>query len=134
MKSCENCLFAATHEQCDGCLGNPPSGQPFEYKHWTKGDGIARLRQLQKSGECNIVIGGQGEAEVNAKWTPAEAYQHLFRAAEACGYAITKGRWEFSVSEIELGLPHGHFRVIWWNEKLHAIEQIQTRTVWHRDL
>jgi len=130
-KSCETCLYALTHEKCSGCLGNPTSGQSYAYHHWIAGDGVARLRQQQKSGERNIVIGSQGEAEVNVRWTPDEAYKNLFHAAEACGYAITKGRWEFSTSELELGLPHGHFRITWWNNQLHAIDQIIIRNHWH---
>ncbi len=129
-KSCETCLYALTHEKCPGCLGN----QPFQYLNWSAanlGEQLKRLRELQRSGERNIVIGGQGEAEVNAEWTPKESYEKLFHVAEACGYMITKGRWNFQTSEIELGLPHGHFRIIWWNDQLHAIEQIVTHTIWH---
>jgi len=134
-KSCETCLYAATHEQCDGCLGNPPAGQPFEYKHWTEGDGIARRRELEKTGQRNIVIGGAGEAEVNVNWTPDQTLTHLVMVAEACGYCVTKGRhWEYFCHELEIVTGEGHFRLTWWHNQFRSIERITTRTVWHRNL
>ncbi len=125
MKSCETCLYSATHEKCDGCLGN----QPFAYKNWTEGDGIARRRELENSGQRNIVIGG--EAEVNVNWKPDEAYKELFRVAEACGYSINRRNWGFSSCQIEIGTPDGHFVVTWWDGKLYAIERVTTHILWH---
>ena len=131
-KSCESCLYAATHEQCDGCLGNPPAGAPFAYKHWTPGDGIARRRELEKSGQRNIVIGGVGEAEVNVNWTPDEAFQNLSKVAQACGYFVARSRqWNSLCHELEILTPAGHFRLTWHHGKFQHISRITIQTVWH---
>jgi hypothetical protein len=89
----------------------------------------------KKSGQCNIVIGGAGEAEVNVNWTPDEAFQNLSKVAEACGYFVTRGRqWEFFCHELEIATPEGYFRLTWWRNQFRSIDKIVTRTVWHRDL
>ena len=93
---CQTCLYMATHEQCDGCLrtaedykaikfdGSP--GPPFRYLNYKEGNWMDRRIQQEMDGVCNIVIGGQGEAEVNTKWTPEETSKHLHYVSEQCGY------------------------------------------------
>lgn len=133
MKSCQTCLYALTHEKCDGCLG-PVGTTPYLYQNWLAGDGVARQDELQRTGERSIVIGGQGEAEVNVKTPPGDVFKNLCRVAEQCGYSVRKGQWgRFSTTtkELEILMPHGHFRLIWWNDSLHAIERVITRTLWH---
>jgi len=86
-RSCEMCLYMATHEKCDGCLFPNNSDGTFPYTNYIPGNWLRRLDEFEKAGELNIVIGGQGEAEVNVKWTPKETTQHLHRVAEQCGYS-----------------------------------------------
>ena len=72
--SCQTCVYMATHEECDGCLGSGrPPGEPFEYKHHKPGNWLRRVDDMERRGLRSVVIGGQGEAEVCMKQTPAEA-------------------------------------------------------------
>ena len=93
---CQTCLYMATHEHCDGCLrteedykamrwdGSPDP--PYRYLHYKEGNWMDRVMQAWIDGTQNIVIGGQGEAEVNTKWTPQETSDSLHRVSEQCGY------------------------------------------------
>ena len=115
--SCMNCLYALTYEKCggepeDSCLCPPEywaarkrgENPPYAYRFWKEGDGFARRQELELLGEMNIVIGGQGEAEVNVKRSYEETLNELHRVACECGYLIRgDGR------TINCILPHGVF-------------------------
>ena len=78
-KNCLSCINNGTDKtQCEGCLDN-------NYANWEAGDSDAKLLEMQRSGERNIVIGGEGEMEVNALWGYEEAYMKLFDVAEQVG-------------------------------------------------
>jgi len=93
MKECSTCVNGLTTShpdrgRCDECLSPDVPGEI--YKHWVEGDPRVRLLELQRSGEINIVIGGEGEHEVNANWTMDEAHKHLADTCEACGGLVVR--------------------------------------------
>ena len=120
MKSCSNCVNGLTtshpdRDRCNECLGHAPSLfgiiPPGEiYKHWEEGDPRVRLLELQRSGEINIVIGGEGEHEINAKWSIHEAYKHLANVCNECGGLVTMD----SSIQLVLGKTYGPSFVIEW--------------------
>lgn len=112
-KGCSTCLYLATREKCDGCLG-PVGVSRFLYLNWTPGDGIARVRDFERRGLRNIVIGWQGEAEVNVNDSPAATRAHLVNVAEQCGYLIdcfTSDQEHKAV--LRCHLSHGTFDLVW---------------------
>ena len=82
---CKMCVHMATHGNCDGCLG-PIGADPYEFNNFKPGNWLRALQAAEASGERNIVIGGQGEAEVNALWDVDKTYEHLCYVSEQCGY------------------------------------------------
>ena len=119
---CITCVFGATCGQPtrdrDDCL---PS-----YKHYVEGDPRVRLLELQRSGAINIVIGGEGEHEVNAKWSVHEAYKHLAGICNECGGLVTHD----SSIQLVLGKPYGPTFVLeWMHGRLYKIS-IREHTVW----
>ena len=126
MKACTTCLMGLTSSypdrgRCDECLS-----EPEKYKHYIEGDPKLRLLRLQRSGEINIVIGGEGEHEVNANWGIDEAYKHLAETCEACGgVAIREG-----LTQILLMKTYGpSFVLMWMHSKLYSI-RIREHTSW----
>lgn len=67
------------------------------------------------SGEINIVLSGQGEADFNSKATPEETASRLRRIAEDCGYLV--GSLKQSPCSISSSLDvwcnSRHFRIHW---------------------
>ena len=121
-RGCHSCLYMATHEPCDKCLSNDEdwavyraTGKmpPYRYSNWTPGNWLARLLRWQRDGKQNIVIGGQGEAEVNTKQTPEAASKNLHYVAEQCGYHI--GRLHKRGESVFLGVEtrDGAFELEW---------------------
>jgi len=140
VRTCESCLYAGTHEKCEGCLGSNEEIEArqaqglryphyYLYKNWVEGDGVARVIQFEREGKRNIVIGGQGEAEVNVKWSPEETLSHLCNVAEECGYLVRKGRWSDFQKEI-LVSSHGVFAVRYTRDKLDVIVAILEKVLW----
>ena len=127
-KSCETCLYMATHEKCDKCLhaDGEPLGEPFQYHNYQEGNWMKRVMLAEIDGKRNIVIGGQGEAEVNTKWTPEKTVKHLRYVSEQCGY-ITSGLSVFarktSTPEKMLTIctNEGRFLLVWLADKLDRI-------------
>lgn len=115
--SCETCVSALTRALCKDCLGR---SMPFAYKNWTPGDPDAELLKLERSGELNIVIGGEGEAEVNVTWSSSRAAQKLSRVAEMCGYLLARSK---DMRRLALCCPHGEF-VLVYNDDLKRLSQI----------
>lgn len=137
---CSNCLYIGTHENCDGCLGTPEEVKmrenlgfegynSFLYKRWAPGDGIARLLQFEREGKRNIVIGGQGEAEVNINDSPEVSLIKLCGVAEDCGYLVTKGEWTPMIKEIHV-FSHGHFVLRYSPLGLRSIMAIHEQVLW----
>lgn len=136
--SCETCLYLATHEKCDGCLtdksGPWPSGKPYLYRNnqrATFGEAMEREHQLQVEGKRNIVISGQGEAEVNARWTVTQAYEHLVKVSEACGYVTKAPRFDGDRACIRI-LCHGEWFLIWKSGVFECIEDRRGACQWDR--
>lgn len=68
------------------------------------------------AGKINIVLGGQGEADFNAKATPEETSRRLHRIAEECGYVVGQlvgygVTWSLDVH------CHGHHYRIFWHRR-----------------
>ena len=116
----------ATHEMCNDCLTtkedykdfNKAGGwkRPgFRYLHYKEGNWMDRVIQAEIDGKRNIVIGGQGEAEANTKWTPQETSDHLHYVSEQCGYYT--GHLHAFDSDTKIGLnittTEGEFRLVW---------------------
>lgn len=140
VKDCLECLYLATHEQCDNCLGTYEETKAREdqghkgydvylYKNFTPGDGIARIQQFEREGKHSIVIGGQGEAEVNVNDSPEETLTNLCHVAECCGYVVSKGCWYPDYKEI-IVLNHAHYKLVYYQDKLDSIKQVIERSVW----
>ncbi len=122
-KECRTCLYMATHEKCNGCLETPKDfvykgdGKfpPYTYHHYKEGNWMDRVIQAEIDGKQNIVIGGQGEAEVNTKWTPQKTSDHLHYVSEQCGYVT--GHLHFNKDDTKIGLKiytsEGQFRLVW---------------------
>lgn len=126
-KGCMTCLYLTTHEKCEGCLGN---GSDYLYLNFQEGDGIARAKEWERDGRLSIVIGGQGEAEVNVKDSPEETLKNLEYVAEQCGYVILKGIWANNRKEIICDMPHGLFRLTYFFNELDHIERCGV--IWRR--
>lgn len=136
MKSCETCLYRATHEKCNGCL-TAPAGEPYPYRNWvesTLGEALERIHAMEVSGERNIVIGGSGEAEVNAKWTAREAYEHLCHVSECCGYYTAPPIHEGDETRIEIsgGDWCGSRVLVWKSGAFDRIQRANGRLTWSR--
>jgi hypothetical protein len=138
-KSCQTCLYAATHEPvCNSCLGNDVSN--FQYKNYKEGNWMARVEQFELAGKKNIVIGGQGEAEVNTQWTPEKTSKHLHYVAESCGYmcerlrSLAGGKYK----SLKIYTQEGYFSLNWENDELKGIFQLDydgkiVSTFWDAD-
>lgn len=85
MKSCKTCVNTlANRNACEGCL-TVSKGASFAYRNYEEGDPRALLLEMQRSGRRNIVLGGEGEHEVNVKWAIDTAYRSLSHVCEMCG-------------------------------------------------
>lgn len=156
-RSCNTCLYRATHEACDGCLSPPGwKGVPtvvgestigdkkepivqdsFAYANWkpgSLGEAMERDHQLEVAGARNIVIGGSGEAEVNAKWTIKEATKQLHYVSECCGY-YTRGPFfegEKAWLSIVGSWPGGERILVWESGVFSYIQKENGVRTWDR--
>ena len=88
---CRTCTYGYTCSQ-----PRQPDGEPapervdcitatdWTYKHYEFGDPIQRQRDLQFSGQINIVL--HGEHEVNCKWNYDKTFEHLVETCENVGF------------------------------------------------
>lgn len=120
VRSCETCLFMATHDHCDGCLGKDTNN--FQYANYQEGNWMKRASQFELDGKRNIVIGGQGEAEVNTRWTPQKTTKHLHYVAEQCGYMVGTLSTKGDTKTLKITTSEGIFRLVWVNDQLEHIE------------
>lgn len=119
-RSCETCRHMATHKKCGGCLHSPGDNIltdpfPFRYNNWEPGNWLRDLQLAEQTGRQNIVIGGAGEAEVNAKDSPHQTAKNLHRVAKCCGYSV--GRLHHLNGGKQIGISvhthEGSWRVVW---------------------
>ena len=143
MKQCATCINGLTtshpdRTRCEECLSplidDGESALKFRkgelYKHWVEGDPRTRLLELQRSGEINIVIGGEGEHEVNANWTMGEAYKHLADTSEACGGLVVKD----GLTQLLLMKTYGpSFVIEYMHSKLYKISIRQHIPWWEQE-
>ena len=100
--SCLRCVYGYTcsfpdREERGDCLDE------WKYKHFKYGEPMIRLRELQWSGAINIVLGGEGEHEVNARWSIDDAYGKLSHVCEQCGGLC----WKEKENLLIVDKPHG---------------------------
>ena len=83
---CTTCLHTGQglHDKCTKCLQEKEGGG-FAYSEYEHGDASAKIVKLEREGTRNIVIGGEGEMEVNSQWSYEEAYKKLFACGEEVG-------------------------------------------------
>uniref|UniRef100_A0A6H1ZJ10 Uncharacterized protein n=1 Tax=viral metagenome TaxID=1070528 RepID=A0A6H1ZJ10_9ZZZZ len=129
-RTCENCLYLATHEKCDNptsCLGSckevTANDNQYLFRNFVAGDGITRITDFENRGERSIVISGMGEAEVNVLDSPEDTLERLIDVSEQCGYFTTQGAWTDFNKEIEISLELGLFRLIYIHNKLRYIKR-----------
>ena len=131
-KGCMTCLYVGTHERCTGCLEGSSGGTLYKNRLAASfEDALDRKLQFEKDGKLNIVIGGQGEAEVNTKWTPEETFNILIDVAEQCGYLIMKEGWSETIKTIVCCLSHGCFLLEYIDNELVTIKQRKEITIWN---
>lgn len=118
-KGCTTCVHCATHEKCDGCLAFKDDDE--DYKHWEPGNWLRRQDEHEKAGKLNIVIGGQGEAEVNVKWGSERTSKHLHHIAEECGYHVGSRKTKDGTTELAISTQDGDFVLVWEGEKFVKI-------------
>jgi hypothetical protein len=127
-KSCKTCRHMATHARCTGCLEDVPESNErctrFFYHHWEPGNWLRELHAAELAGTKNIVLGGSGEAEVNANHPPQATSSHLNYVAEQCGYVygslVTCG----NESRKKYWTSCGEFEIFWLNGRLERIDRI----------
>jgi len=122
LPTCVKCVYGATcgrpTRERDDCLPT--------YKHYVEGDPRLRLLKLQRSGEIDIVIGGEGEHCVNANWTVDEAYEHLANVCEDCGGLVLHDGF----TTLVLMKPYGPTYILdWMHGKLHRIS-VRSQEPW----
>lgn len=115
--TCSTCVYGLT---CRHPATTPTRGDLClpEYKHYVEGDPRIRLLELQRSGEINIVLGGEGEHEVNSKWTIDEAYKHLDHVCNECGGLCWKEKPDTLIVDKPYG---GAFTLVYVDGELHMI-------------
>jgi len=139
---CGNCKYLGDREECPHwkpsciqCVYGLTCSQPSrdredcrdnDFKHFQYGNPSIRLLKLQRSGEINIVIGGEGEHEVNANWSIEKAYEHLAATCEACGGLVVHD----GATQLVLMKTYGpSFVIEWMHGKLYKIS-IREHTTW----
>jgi len=81
-------------------------------------DDVAELIRAQRTGEKNIVLGGEGEHEVNVSWTIDEAQAALSKVCEDCGGLC----WRENPTTIIVDKPYGAaFLIVYEDGKLRRI-------------
>lgn len=137
--SCETCIHCLYHPRgegivcpCDSCLGSndevKANGNKFLYRNYVQGDPRKVRLEAERRGDCNIVIGGSGEHEVNAKWLMSEAYEKLAHTCEAVGGVVThKGNYR-----LELTKPYEpyYWHLEWMNGKFYRIMKVTESEWW----
>lgn len=140
-RDCKTCVHMATHRKCDGCLNTPEDYEsyrnggemhPFRYAHWEPGNWLRAEHAEQLAGRKRITIGGQGEADICATARPADVSRSLRHVAGECGYWVLPMKHDGPEKSIEISTHDGHWRIVWVNDELDRIEQVNPEdTRWH---
>ena len=123
--SCLTCLYAFTHEACDGCLHTAEDyaayrtcGRmaPFRYLHHVPSDPLSiltHLHDMQLSGKRCITL-GDGEADIYATSSPEETSKHLHYVACECGYICHQLQKDaFGNTTLRLDKDGGPYQMLW---------------------
>lgn len=135
-RTCETCIYASTHAKCHGREGHPDclcdpedyAAKPrpaYRYRHWTPGNWLREEHRAQLAGEKNIVIGGSGEAEIDATKTPQETAKHLHYVAGQCGYSFGPLTKVGDETHIQGFVSSGVFMIVWKGGQLERIEPFE---------
>jgi hypothetical protein len=134
---CQSCVHVLYHPRdkgcpCDGCLGTEEEIKANEgkylYKHHVKGDGVKARLEAERRGDVNIVIGGSGEHEVNAKWLMSEAYEKLAHVCEEVGGVVThKGNYRLELTKT---YEPFYWHLEWMNGKFYRIMKVTEKEWW----
>lgn len=117
MKTCITCIHGLTRRSpCEDCL-TPEVNGFYAYRNYEEGNPIEHLTALQRSGEREIVLGGEGEHTVSALWSYQKALEHLIDTCENVG-GLT---WRQSNDTIITDTYHGAFHLIYEEGKLRRI-------------
>ncbi len=123
-KTCVTCVYGVTCSQPKE-EGRPRDDCLPDYKHYVEGNPEIRFDELRNSGQVNIVIGGEGEHEVNVNWSIDQAYKHLSSVCEDCGGLC----WTETKDLLILDKPyHGGFHLEYVDGKLSRI-LMETRQI-----
>lgn len=136
---CQTCKHAYCHrrERCDSCLSDRASGQ--SYRNWEPGNPLRELHLAELAGEVKFVVGGQGEADFPATWTPEQVARQLHHAAEQCGYmAGHLSKRVDGVQCLTISTHEGTYRIEWSQGRLDKIavqdrQGAHVRDGWRRD-
>ena len=147
IRECRTCLYMATHEKCGrcgtetDCLHTPEDWEdyrktnrfpPFRYRFYEEGNWMDRIIQAEIDGTHNIVIGGQGEAEVNTKWTPEETSKSLHYVSEQCGYVTGSLHTHADhTTRLEIYTTEGQFELVWDGFQPIRIVDVNNPKGWH---
>lgn len=126
-RCCQTCRHMGTHAKCDGCLGKSTTSvnakgltcYQFEYLNWEPGNWLRDLHAAEIAGVRNIVVGGQGEADFPATWSPEKVSKHLHHVAEQCGYVCGRlNRYGYEdergrAASLDIITSEGNFRIRW---------------------
>lgn len=88
MKTCSTCLHVlADHTPCDSCLDPPNTNGSFPYNNYVEAtrEKIYAERHRQELAGRNIVLGREGEHEINANWTLERTRKELSQRCEDVG-------------------------------------------------
>lgn len=124
-KDCRTCKYGYTCSRPDR-EARADCSRDNNYEHYEHGDPNERLLKLQRDGTINIVIGGQGEHEVNANWSIDKAYKELARTSEYCGGLTTK---ESGIT-LHVAKSDGLWQLEWMHGKLYKISKVNHKEWW----
>ena len=126
--SCQTCVHMAMGYSgpCGNCLG-PAGAESYLYKNHKPGNWLRALQAAEESGIRSIVIGGQGEAEVNANDSPDATEKNLHYVAEQCGYYVGKLHRDGGGVCLDIQTSEGRFRIVWaaLTRKLMRIDRVR---------
>jgi len=114
---CRKCINGLIRKNCEGCLTPELEDGRFAYRNYKEGNPVVELIKMQRSGDRNIVLGGEGEHEVNVNWSIEKAQAELSYVCEQCGGLC----WRENPTTIIVDTYHGAFHLVYEDGKLRRI-------------
>ena len=136
--TCEHLLYHGKDQCLINCLGTVDevfdNNGHYLYKNYKRGDAAKKRRDAERGGVTRIVIGGQGEHEVNALWPIDKAYKVLSNTCENIGGMIGRDGCVLTLArddglyELEYSAETSDIMTL-----LYEIRIVTKRTIWRRD-